>query len=265
MFGPADWVSVVELTQQSRVADLITERERFPWAVKRVNLSAVEFAEWGVPYNYAEQLAGESTFLKKCGFEDGFGDVHWMTDAAHEVIQQAVFDSRMYGSVLIGGLGLGVITRRACMKQEVDRVKVVELDEDVIRLVGEPLMQAFPGKLQIDCADVHEWIPDRHYDCAWFDIWPDVHPRYLNEMADLYQAYSPSCNMVDFWMLTELGSLLEECRTSGDVELTLKTWDMVGMTFKQVWEGLDLCHERGKKLLHNFMAKGLRFEEQAHD
>jgi len=98
------------------------------------------------------------------------------------------------GDVLIGGLGLGMITLPIVLKPEVSSVTVVEISRDVIALV-EPHIRAATGmdagKLTVIHADVKRWKPTRsgrQFDFAYFDIWEHICIDDLQERKDLHVA-----------------------------------------------------------------------------
>lgn len=114
----------------------------------------------------------------------------------------AVMDAR--GDVLIGGLGLGMITLPIVFKPEVKSVTVVEINEDVLGLVWPGLdrkislaMSAQTGryyraKLNIIAGDINKWRPEkkgRQFDYIYFDIWSDMCVDHVEEMKELHLAF----------------------------------------------------------------------------
>jgi len=51
-------------------------------------------------------------------------------------------------------------------------------------------------RLLIVTADIFAWKPPRgsRYDVIWFDIWPDIAPARLPEMARLHRRFAPYLN-----------------------------------------------------------------------
>ena len=71
------------------------------------------------------------------------------------------------GTVLVAGLGLGLIVHTLAQNPKVDRIVVVERSQDVIDLVG-PLV---PSKnLEIVHADWYEYNPDFRPDGVFYDL-----------------------------------------------------------------------------------------------
>jgi len=59
-----------------------------------------------------------------------------MSNGGSEIFEQYIPFVRAKGHVLVGGLGLGFYAQLACMKDNVNKVTVIELSEDVIKLCG---------------------------------------------------------------------------------------------------------------------------------
>lgn len=98
------------------------------------------------------------------------------------------------GHVLISGLGLGMIPRALLTENQfntgrVERVTILELEQDVISLVAASL-----ADLPIDIihVDAFEWVPPEgtRFDWAWHDIWPDMCSDNLPEYARLRRRYA---------------------------------------------------------------------------
>jgi spermidine synthase len=83
------------------------------------------------------------------------------------------------GSMLIVGLGLGMVLHRAITHRGMEWIDVVEREDRVVRAVGpyyEALAARHGTKLTIHQADIHEWKRPRNawWDLGWFDIWADI-------------------------------------------------------------------------------------------
>jgi hypothetical protein len=123
--------------------------------------------------------------------------VLWMSDTRDERRDHWTPRHRARGTVLIGGLGFGMVALAAALKPEVDKVIVIEINPTIIELVLPHLRAALegegvdPDKLVIIQADLMEWKPPKGemYDCIWFDIWPTLCEDNLEEMAKLNRRY----------------------------------------------------------------------------
>lgn len=89
------------------------------------------------------------------------------------------------GRVLIHGLGLGVLVSALLAAPHVDHIDVVEIDPDVIALIGpyythDPRVHIHQG----DCLRM-DWSPEIEWDYVWHDIWSDISWKNLDpELAE---------------------------------------------------------------------------------
>lgn len=76
----------------------------------------------------------------------------WMTDQPEELqqIAEAIVEAKPKGSVLIGGLGLGILATVVAQLPGVDRVVVVEQSPDVIKLCSPRLSNVAVVEADID-------------------------------------------------------------------------------------------------------------------
>jgi spermidine synthase len=126
-----------------------------------------------------------------------FGGAVMMSDTRmeHNTNMEAAVNAR--GHVLVGGLGLGMVTLPMLRKSSVASVTVVENSADVITLVEQPLRRyvgaAATRRLHVERADVHVWRPSakgRQFDTIYFDIWQDICRDNLPEMKALLRAFA---------------------------------------------------------------------------
>jgi hypothetical protein len=108
------------------------------------------------------------------------------------------------GHVLIGGLGLGMITGFALRQPGIRRVDVVEVSPDVVRVVG-PLYQAVARETGVELV-IHEadmmtktWPAGTWWDVAWFDIWPTLCTDDLAEHGTLARKYTRRTGWYASW------------------------------------------------------------------
>jgi hypothetical protein len=127
---------------------------------------------------------------------------HWRPDA--EI-------SRRGGRVLIAGLGLGMIVARALSYPNVEHVDVVEIDRDLVDLVGPH----YEGpRCTVHHADAYaiKWAAGTRWSVAWFDIWAELSEDNLPEMARLARSYGRRADWTGFWGKDEV--LAERRRTA---------------------------------------------------
>ena len=114
-----------------------------------------------------------------------------MSDTNMEKNTNREFCSKAHGDIIIGGLGIGMIIMAIQDKPEVKSITVIEKNQEVIDLVASQL--DFNEKVNIICADVFEWKPERgvKYDMAYMDIWNWINEGvYKKEMQPLKRKYA---------------------------------------------------------------------------
>lgn len=134
------------------------------------------------------------------------GGNEWMTltpvdlDTCEDAIAAA------HGRVVTFGLGLGYFAYMASMKADVDRVTVVELSPDVIRLFEKHILPQMPcrDKIKIVNMDAFEYakevMPRENFDLAFVDTWRDASdgaPMY--EKMKALEHLSPNTHFM-YWI-----------------------------------------------------------------
>jgi spermidine synthase len=124
-----------------------------------------------------------------------------MSDTRMEKVFSGEVVDKAHGSVLVAGLGLGMVIFPILEKKEVKMVTVVELNYDVIKLV-KPRVKS--PKLRIIHSDIAVWLPPKgeKYNTIFFDIWPTICQDNLQEVAILHQAFKNRLDRSDpeCWM-----------------------------------------------------------------
>lgn len=94
------------------------------------------------------------------------------------------------GRVLINGLGLGMLLEGVLRKPDVTYVRVIEIDPDLIALVGPHF--AKDKRVEIVQADAYEYRPlaGERFNYVWHDIWDAITEDNLPLMAKLGRRYS---------------------------------------------------------------------------
>jgi hypothetical protein len=117
----------------------------------------------------------------------------WMTDLP---IEQAQCDNMLYGNiygtVLIGGLGLGYAAQLVASQPQVDKIIVVEKSQDVVNLVWKHLKFPNHVKVTIVVADLFEYLKrpfldgldgkDDVINCGFYDVWRSDGEYTFHEM-----------------------------------------------------------------------------------
>lgn len=115
-------------------------------------------------------------------------DVLMMSDTSMEYRTNLDVVRKARGSVLIAGLGLGMILVPILKKPEVTEVTVLEQCQDVIDLVSPHFQDP---RLKVICVDVFTYRPPKgkKYDVIYHDIWAYQSTDTLKEMAILHRKY----------------------------------------------------------------------------
>lgn len=122
-----------------------------------------------------------------------------MSDTPDEMRDHREPAWRATGSVLINGLGLGMLLQAVLAKPEVTDVTVVEIAPEVIQLVGPTY--ADDPRLTIVQADAFTWGPPKgkRYNMIWHDIWGDICLDNLRGMTRLHRKYGRRCDWQGSW------------------------------------------------------------------
>lgn len=138
---------------------------------------------------------GEYTMLKR-------GETVVMSDTPDEIADHLEAVQLASGRVLINGLGLGMVAKAMLERPEVERVTVVELSADVIKLVG-PSLKAYTdaGRLTIVQADAYAYTPPKgeRFTVVWNDIWDTISSANLEGMARLHRKYGRRSMWIGSW------------------------------------------------------------------
>ena len=108
--------------------------------------------------------------------------------------------------VLINGLGLGWTLQEVAKKSEVTKVTVIEIDQDVIDLVGSHYKNMFGDKIEIICADALTWKSPKgiRYGAVWHDIWDNICEDNWEEIKKLHYKYGKRCDWQHSWSREEI-------------------------------------------------------------
>lgn len=127
------------------------------------------------------------------------GDDLIMSDTPSEMWDHLDFVHRATGSLLINGLGLGMVLKNVLAKPGVTDVVVVEKSPDVVALVA-PTYASDP-RVAVIVADAMEFQPPKGkvFDAVWHDIWPDICNENLPEMHRLHRRYGRRARWQGSW------------------------------------------------------------------
>lgn len=119
-------------------------------------------------------------------------------DEIHDHIQP-IMNSK--GSMLIVGLGLGVVLNAVAQNPEVNSITIIEKSADVLALVRDHYDRKYPGKITFIQDDIFMWKPpkDARYNYAWFDIWDELNVDNLSDMKRLHQRFTRRADRYGSW------------------------------------------------------------------
>jgi hypothetical protein len=108
-----------------------------------------------------------------------------------------VYEAR--GSVLINGLGLGVLLKALIEKTEITDITVIEKSADVIKLVAPTYL--IDKRITIINEDAFTYSPPKNkkYDTVWHDIWNYICADNLKEMEKLHRKYGRKTKYQESW------------------------------------------------------------------
>lgn len=127
------------------------------------------------------------------------GETTVMSNTPDEIRDFMSFVHRAKGSVLVNGLGIGVLLKALLNKPEVTDITVIELSEDVIKLVAPTYLM--DSRVTIIQGDAFTYKPpvDKKYDAVWHDIWDYICGDNLEEMKKLHRKYGRRTKYQESW------------------------------------------------------------------
>lgn len=169
--------------------------------------------------NLRSMMHGEPTNIK-AGIYTGLyikGDLV-MSDTPDELNDHYYPYLEAKDHCLINGLGLGCIAQGVLSKEEVTEVTIIEIQQDVIDIVGSYLRKQFPNKkLNIICEDALKYKAPKnmYYGMVWNDIWTAISLDNLEEMAILHRKYGKRAEWLHSWKRDYLHNILAQERRWG--------------------------------------------------
>jgi len=136
----------------------------------------------------------------------------WMSDTVAEIIDHlpAIQTIRRTeaSSVLINGLGIGLILQAAIQSPSVRVIDVVENHGGVINLVGNHYHDMADKHdktliIHLDDAMTIKWSAHDSWNVVWHDIWKDITADNLEEMKSMHRRYGRRCGWQGSWCRAE--------------------------------------------------------------
>jgi hypothetical protein len=165
----------------------LPEKSQGVWKIDHFRITGKEFQPWGcrrVPPGTYTRLTRGGTLV--------------MTDTPDEMKDHLSIVKHATGSVLINGLGLGMVLKNILIRNMVTNVTVIEIDQDLIDLVGPHYEDE---RISIVCADALTYKPPKgkRYNAVWHDIWDDICTDNLEQMKYLHRKYGQYSDWQGSW------------------------------------------------------------------
>lgn len=123
-----------------------------------------------------------------------------MEDSERELRKHLPIWLNARGHVLITGLGLGCVVRGLLANPDVEHIDVVEIDKQIIRVVGHEFKNNRRVTIHHGDALTFRWPAGTTWDCAWHDLWTEDGSRELHVMhATLLHDLRHRCPVQGAW------------------------------------------------------------------
>ena len=189
---------------------------------QNIKFNDVSFNDWKLAYDhyqinepfvYRSHLVLEDNYYQETPMIGYFNEevrypaVHqndniWMSVVPNEIFTMKEAISKAKGKVLTFGLGLGYFAYMASLKEEVDEVVVIEMDEAVISLFYQQILPQFPNKEKIKVIKSEAFSYIKSHDLSLFDyIFLDLY----HDSGDGLEIYLKTLDYldgyhVDYWI-----------------------------------------------------------------
>lgn len=120
-----------------------------------------------------------------------------MEDSQRELSTHLPIWLNAHGRVLITGLGLGCVVRGLLASPDVDEIDVVEIDPDIMRIIGAEF-ESNP-KVRLHLGDATKLNLEGEWDCAWHDIWTEKPNKLSYYHALMMAELKDRCPMQGAW------------------------------------------------------------------
>jgi hypothetical protein len=174
----------------------IPEGSRGPWTVKRFVVNQNESAASALRGAFTGRgYVSPGTYTQLVHARRGVV----MSDTPDEQRDHYMAVRNADGHVLINGLGIGMVLAAVLKKPEVRRVTVVEIDPDVVALVGPAY--ATDQRVEIVTSSAFDYEPPKgvRYGAVWHDIWDTICGDNLPEMTTLKRKYGRRTDWQGCW------------------------------------------------------------------
>ena len=206
------------------------------WTVERFSLSAEECAR-AARCAQLVFIGGKARFLWRATPTDEPGTYTRLLRDGQVIMSDTPVERAAYqavvaaaqGHVHISGLGLGAVALACLQKPEVAHVTVVEQSPDVLALVGTHYRERFgAARLTLVLGDARTYEPPQGaiYGAVWHDIWDEIDPRNLPEMAALHARFAGRTAWQGSWSFEACERLVVAGWTPRDLILGLSDFSL---------------------------------------
>ena len=109
-----------------------------------------------------------------------------------------VWQNQFFGKLLVCGLGLGYVHNYFISQKNVEKIIVIEKNQDVIDLVWDYCNK--DNRFELIHTDAETWEPTESFDFGWFDSWiPSNNMTYDSWVEYMTVKYKDICNELMFW------------------------------------------------------------------
>lgn len=184
--------------QMHTIHDEEWEEDNYSLKYRVANKKDVELAKLNSLFNFS--------YSEYMDFKEGkytrliYGHEVVMSDTPMEVRTNEEFIIRATGSVLIGGLGLGIILLAIQDKVGITKITVVEKSPIVIKHILPKL--PLGNRVNVVNADIFRYEPEEKFDTVYIDIWNHISYDNCSEMKELKAKYRKHLNRknADHWI-----------------------------------------------------------------
>ena len=217
-----DWIPKVagRPWTEWQITGLVDDDEVGAAVVQRFNLSE-EAAKW-------HQLRADINGRRLNALPGDYTSLHvdgtlMMSDTLDEISdhREPLSWPEKFGpgtTVLVAGLGLGVVVRGLLLHSNIEKVVVLESSADVIELIANRwLLDLFPDRLEVRCVDALEYRPPKGetFTAAWFDIWPTICTDNLDTASVLHRRWTRRVEVYNSWRREDLQAMRRRDRREG--------------------------------------------------
>ena len=136
----------------------------------------------------------------------------WMSITPHEMNTMKESIQQASGKIVVYGLGLGYFPFMCSLKESVEKITIIEKDENVISLFKKYLLNQFPNKEKINivCEDALTFAKkDKKFDYAFVDLWHDA-----DDGVEIYirmKQLEKENIVYSYWIEDSLLSMIRRC------------------------------------------------------